>query len=305
MKLPSARQLRYFLAVADHLSFSRAAEACHTTQSTLSNGLAELESILGARLFSRDTRTVALTREGESLIVPARDLLRQMENLVHMTGKHRAPLSGRLVLGTIPTIAPYLLPAFLPCLKSEFPDLDLSLKEDLSARQLDALTRGIVDVVLMAFPYDLPANISAEILWAEPFYLAHAATKNEPPSSVTIDSLAERNILLLEDGHCLRDHIVAACRLPSKKTDTASLGATSLQTLLQMVRHGFGETLLPEMATGSAYLPEGVTVSPFAAPPPYREIGLAWRRNDPREDEFRLLGKFIATPNVEKKSQGR
>lgn len=302
MRLPSIRQLQYFLSVAEHLSFSRAAEDCHITQSALSNALNEMESILGQKLFSRDTRTVTLTPTGRDLVEPARGVLAQIEHLVHLTSQHRAPLSSRLTMGIIPTIAPYMLPYLLPRLHDEFPDLDLHPKEDITERQLDYLAKGVVDVVLMAFPYNTPSSFKTHFLWSEYFYLADPETfdpsilktmKTKKSPLVTLDDLEKRNILLLDDGHCLRDHIVSACHLSAKNSDR-SLGATSLQTLLQMVAHGFGSTLLPEMATTPNFIPKGVVLRNFAAHDhPHRDIGLLWRKNDPREDEFKLLGRIL------------
>ncbi len=304
MKLPTARQLQYFLAVADALSFSKAAETCHITQSTLSNGLHELEATLGKRLFNRDTRTVTLTPAGFELIEPARSILEQMKNLVHLTQRHRAPLSSHLILGIIPTIAPYLLPYILPQQQSEFPELDLQLKEDLTNRQLENLQKGVVDAVLMAFPYDT-LQFENLVLWSEPFYLAKPAvnygqkTKKRRTAKelVHLDDLKNETILLLEDGHCLRDHVISACRLSSNKTFRQgmgrTLGATSLQTLTQMVQHGYGSTLLPHMAIQPDLLPPDIDVLPFDAPQPSRQIGLVWRKNDARAEEFSLLGRFI------------
>ncbi len=308
MKLPTARQLQYFLAVADALSFSRAAEICHITQSTLSNGLSELESTLGKRLFNRDTRTVTLTPAGYELINPARSILEQLKNLVHLTQRHRAPLSSHLILGIIPTIAPYLLPYILPRQQTEFPELDLQLKEDLTVRLLENLQKGTVDAVLMAFPYDTP-QFERMDLWSEPFYLAKPAeipvlTPTQkgkkrllPQAFAQLDDLKHETILLLEDGHCLRDHVISACHLSSGKQFGQgmgrTLGATSLQTLTQMVQHGYGATLLPHMAIQPNLLPPDIAVMPFAAPQPSRQIGLVWRKNDARAEEFALLGRFI------------
>ena len=297
MKLPSARQLQYFLAVPDHLSFSKAAESCHVTQSTLSNGLNELEDMLGKKLFARDTRKVALTPAGDELIVPARSILEQLTNLVHLSRRHRAPLSSHLVLGIIPTIAPYLLPVLLPRQQQDYPDLDLQLREDLSGRQLEYLEKGQVDAVLMAFPYDAPQTDQL-ILWSEPFYLACSEKFTGRKKSLKISDLQQETILLLEDGHCLRDHVISACSLSRKSGESSggigrNLGATSLQTLIQMVQHGYGATLLPHMAINTTFLPKGIKAIPFSAPKPSRQIGLVWRKNDPRAEEFRLLGRFI------------
>ncbi|MDY0029990.1 MAG: hydrogen peroxide-inducible genes activator [Pseudobdellovibrionaceae bacterium] len=295
MKLPSARQLQYFLAVADHLSFSKAAESCHITQSTLSNGLSELEDILGKKLFIRDTRKVALTPAGEDLIAPVHAILEQLTNLIHLSRRSREPLTSHLVLGIIPTIAPYLLPLLLPFQQKEYPNLDLQLREDLTSRQLEYLEKGRVDAVLMAFPYNIPLTEHL-ILWSEPFYLACTDNQAKKRKSLKIQDLSDETILLLEDGHCLRDHVISACQLSLKRSGSGighALGATSLQTLIQMVQHGYGATLLPQMAVRPELLPAGIKAIPFSSPKPSRQIGLVWRKNDPRAEEFRLLGRLI------------
>lgn len=297
LKHPSPRQLQYFLAVADTLSFVRASELCHVTQSTLSNGLAELESILGEKLFDRRTRSVSLTRVGKDLALPARDILARLDNLALMAKQYREPLTSRLVLGIIPTIAPYLLPKILPEQQKHYPDMDLQIKEDITARQLDDLDKGLVDAVLMAFPYEIDdRRFDSKLLWKEPFFLTGQGLPGDGYYQMSVSDLKNYPILLLEDGHCLRDQVISACRLtPQKDTHrfNQSLGATSLQTLVQMVQHGYGATLLPSMAIDTKNFPKGLEIRRFKNPQPYREIGLVWRRFDPREAEFRLLGDFI------------
>lgn len=293
MRLPTLRQLQYFIAVADTLSVSRAANNCHITQSTLSASLAELEDILGEKLFTRDTRHLTLSPVGHDLLPSARAIIEQSENLVRMATRHREPLTGKLSLGVIPTIAPYLLPKLLPALQTEFLSLDLMLREDITGRQLDDLKNGKTDVVLMAFPYDTPPAFDTLMLWKEPFFLARAGENLSNPHAVTIDDLKQETILLLDDGHCLRDHIISACRLSPSSGTRKTLGATSLQTLIQMVQHGYGTTLLPAMAIQADQMPKGICIQRFTNPQPTRQIGLVWRKNDPRAGEFRLLGGFI------------
>lgn len=296
MDTPTLRQLQYFLAVADHLSFHKAAETCHVTQPTLSEGLKSLEDLLGTKLFERTKRSVALTSAGAELALPARDLLARAEDFVLMARARKEPFTGKLTLGVIPTIAPYLLPALLPALQKQFPQLELHLKEDITAQLLNALEQRSIDVVLMAFPFDTP-GIKQMKLWSEPFVMAlpghmpGGKTVMEKPA--TLNDLSRQNIMLLEDGHCLRDHALAACRLqPSARRQT--FGATSLTTLIQMVQHGYGATLLPAMAADPHSMPRGVVIQHFSAPKPSRQIGLAWRQGNPREKEFRALGEMIA-----------
>lgn len=298
MNTPTLRQLQYFLAVADHLSFHKAAEICHVTQPTLSEGLKSLEGLLGTKLFERTKRNVTLTETGAELVLPARDIVIRAEDFVQMARARKEPFTGKLTLGIIPTIAPYLLPALLPALQRKFPQLELQLKEDVTAQLLAALERRAADVVLMAFPYDTP-GIRQMKLWSEPFVIAMPGDKTVLETHATIGDLSKHNIMLLEDGHCLRDHALAACRLqPSSQRKT--FGATSLTTLIQMVQHGYGSTLLPAMAVDPKTLPRGVTIQRFSNPQPSRQIGLCWRQGNPREKEFRQLGEMIAKMHGER-----
>ncbi len=293
MNTPSLRQLEYFLAVADNLSFHKAAQSCHVTQPTLSEGLKGLEDLLGMKLFERtNKREVVLTETGRDLLLPARDIVARAEDFVLMARAHKEPFTGTMTLGIIPTIAPYLLPTLLPTLQGRFPALVLQLKEDITGQLLSALDQRKLDVVLMAFPYDTP-GMKQMILWSEPFVIAMPGTQTLMETHATISDLSKHNIMLLEDGHCLRDHALAACRLqPSSQRKT--FGATSLTTLIQMVQHGYGSTLLPAMAVNPQTLPKGVTIQRFSNPQPHRQIGLCWRQGDPREKDFRQLGEMIA-----------
>ncbi len=290
MQLPTLRQLEYFLAVADNLSFHKAADICGVTQPTLSDGIAKLEDLLGTKLFERAKRDVRLTSAGEGLILPARDIVVRAEDFMHMARARNEPFTGTLTLGVIPTIAPYLLPQILPLLQDAYPQLSLQLKEDVTAQLLRALEDRHVDVVLMAFPYDTPQFTQMK-LWSEPFLIAMPGDKPVMERHAHLNDLSRHNIMLLEDGHCLRDHALAACRLQPGRQKT--FGATSLTTLIQMVQHGYGSTLLPAMAVGPQSIPKGVTIQRFGNPQPSRQIGLCWRQGNPREQEFRALGKLM------------
>lgn len=292
MRLPTLRQLQYFVSVANTLSFSRAAEICHITQPSLSFALTELEENLGEKLFHRGTRKMELSQVGEEVLPIARDILEQAEFFVRTAQRNRAPLSGKLSLGVIPTIAPYLLPKLLPALQTTYPLLDLQLKEDITGRQLDALKQGQIDVILMAMPYETP-NMEQFILWAEPFFLARPGEHGSVGEVALLGDLDQENVLLLDDGHCIRDHIMSACRIGASGMNRKTLGATSLQTLIQMVQNGYGVTLLPAMAIDPNNMPNGITLQRFPPPMPTRKIGLVWRKGDPRAEEFRLLGGFI------------
>lgn len=288
---PTIRQLTYFLAIADTLSFHKASKLCHVTQPTLSEGLTTLEALLKTKLFERTKREVSLTQTGHELILPARDIVLRAEDFVQMARAQKAPFTGTMRIGVIPTIAPYLLPTLLPALQKKFPDLDLQLKEDITARLLSALDQRLLDVVLMAFPYETPGITQME-LWAEPFLIAMYGTKPLLEGQASLTDLSRHNIMLLEDGHCLRDHALAACRL-QPSTQRKTFGATSLTTLIQMVQHGYGATLLPAMAVNMKSLPQNIMIQRFTNPQPSRQIGLAWRTGNPQEKEFRQLGEFI------------
>lgn len=300
MALPTLRQLQYFLAVAETLSITQAAKNCHITQPALSAALSELEEILGEKILQRTKRNVSLTQIGEELVPLARNIISQTENLVRLAQIHREPLTGSLSLGVIPTIAPYLLPQILPALQKAYPSLDLKLKEDITQRQLEDLERGLIDVILMALPYDTK-NTEVMELWGEPFFLARAGKMRGDNIALKLEALQSETVLLLDDGHCLRDHIISACRLPPASAPRKTLGATSLQTLIQMVQHGYGVTLLPAMAIDPATLPSGIAIQRFTNPQPYRTIGLVWRKDDPRGIEFKLLGEFISKTHAANK----
>ena len=291
MFLPSIKHLQYFVALAEQHSFSRAADACHVTQSTLSAGIAALESLLKQQLVDRSQRQVMLTPFGTELVDKARAVVADAAAMVERAQHLRTPLSGPLRMGIIPTIAPYMLPRLLPVLQKKFPALELQLHEDLSARLTEGLKKGELDLILLAFPYDTPGMVQMK-LFDEPFLLAcpKGRWKKAPP--VHTEELDAGNLILLEEGHCLRDHALAACKLqPVRQRRTFS--ATSLPTLIQMVQHGYGVTLLPEMAVKHGHLPANIEIFPFAKPPPQRRVGLVWREKSPRQDEYKALAACI------------
>lgn len=297
MNLPSLRQLQYLRALADYGSFSRAAQACHVTQSTLSAGIAALESLLDQSLVDRSQTPVVLTTFGIEAVESANRLIEDASALVDRARHLNAPLSGPLRLGIIPTIAPYLMPSILPRLQKRFPLLELQLHEDLSARLTESLRKGDLDLIFLAFPYDTPGMVQRK-LFDEPFYLASPKGQWQKGSRVKTGDLKDlSNLILLEEGHCLRDHALAACKLqPAQQRRTFS--ATSLPTLLQMVRHGYGITLVPEMAVNSG-LGADIDILPFDETPlPIRTIGMAWRKNSPRTAEFDLFCEALSSSNL-------
>lgn len=289
---PTLRQLDYLIAVEDEESFKRAAEICNVTQSTLSAGIQELEQILEHPLVNRGQRQkVTLTAFGAEVTDHARKILDATDKVVARAKQLKSPLSGPLRMGVIPTIAPYMLPEILPKLQEAFPELELQLHEDLSDRLVEKCEKGLVDVILLAFPFETPA-LSQFFLFEEPFTLAVPKGREPEAREVSTGDLDPGELLLLEDGHCLSDHAIAACGLQKPKRRKA-YSATSLQTLIQMVASGYGITLLPEMAATRANVPDTISTVPFTEPKPTRQIGLAWRSGHARRKEFEELGKVL------------
>ena len=291
MHLPSLKQLRYLVALEEHRHFGRAATACFVSQSTLSAGLKELEAALDSELVERDNRTVVFTAVGLEVAQRAKRVLREAEELAELAAKGREPLSGRLRLGVIPTIAPYLLPRTLPYLRKAYPKLQLYLTEDLTGRLLTLLQDGTLDLVLIALPYHA-GEVETLPLFKDGFQLV---TRKDNPlaqkKTVALADLKDANLLLLAEGHCLRDHALAACRLPHADSGFAS---ASLNTLVEMVAGGLGITLLPDMAV-PAHVPKSgeLVARPFDRGGAGRQIGLAWRTTSGRAEEFREFGAAL------------
>ena len=294
MNLPTTKQLRYFVALEQHKHFSKAAKACFVSQPAFSAAIRELESTLNVQLVDRTNKSVTITSIGKDIAVQARLVLRDLEGLVDIAQGNQEPLSGQLKLGVIPTIAPFLLPKLLPRLRKSYPDLQLYLQEDMTDRVYENLMEGDLDVILIALPYDL-RSVETMILFKDPFYLAcRKDTSLIDPEHYAIEQVPAESILLLEDGHCLRDHALAACKIRNLNK-VSNITASSLLTLIQMVDADLGITFLPEMAEDSAMLKSTqVKTWPMRAGS-YREIGLVWRKGSTRADEFKLLGEFIQT----------
>lgn len=294
--LPTLRQLQYLKLLVEHGGFGKAAEAAHVTQPTLSAGIQELEKILGGPVVDRARSGLILTAVGEAALAKARVILNEADELVQAARSAGQPLTGRFRLGVIPTIAPFLLPRALPLLRSRFPDLRLYLREDLTQRLITALKSGHLDAALIALPFDMTGLDSAhvaedEILAALPAGHPLAHQDRTRPSE-----LEDEDLILLEDGHCLRDHALAACGLrPPRQSDSEAIfAATSLPTLVQMVGSGLGVTFLPSMAV-SAGLTDGTSIEirPLQAANPSREIVVAWRSGSIRGAEGRLLAEAL------------
>jgi LysR family hydrogen peroxide-inducible transcriptional activator len=292
LNLPTVKQLRYLVALADHRHFGRAAAACFVTQPAFSTAIKELEGLLNIQLVDRTNRRVTVTDVGRDIVIQARLCLRDLEALIEMARLQQEPLAGRLKLGVIPTIAPFLLPRVLPRLREAFPRLELYLKEDITQRLYADLMAGDLDLILIALPYEL-RNAEVVKLFRDRFRLAcRDGTTLVDPEHYSFNRLNSESVLLLEDGHCLRDHALAACRIRDIEK-VSRFSATSLHTLLQMVENDLGITFIPEMAEGSTLL-KNTRLRTYALPErSYREIGLAWRKGSGRREEFRRLGEFI------------
>lgn len=294
---PTLKQLQYLVALSDHGHFGRAAEACFVSQSTLSAGIRELETLVGVTLVERTRRVVRFTRLGEAVAAKARRVLREVEELTDLVRASGKPLSGELRMGVIPTIAPFLLPRVLPRLRRDWPELKLFLREEPSAAACESLQRGAVDCVLLALPYAC-GDVEAAHLFDDPLFIAFARGDDPAGSGpVSPEAIDEGQFLMLEDGHCLKDHALSACNRPELRAGAAMLG-TSLHTLVQMVDNGLGSTVLPEMAVAAGILDgTNVIARPLDAQRARREIALVWRKASPRERDFRLLVESLREPD--------
>jgi LysR family hydrogen peroxide-inducible transcriptional activator len=296
MERPSVRQLECFVAVAELLSFRRAAEASFISQPALSLQIQQLERMLGTRLFERDRRRVLLTPAGAELVPHARAALLALDALLESARMLRDPLAGTLRLGVIPTVAPYVLPGVVGPLRKRLPKLRLLLREDTTARLVDQVQAGKLDLALLALEAELGGLVELP-LYSDPFVLA--ASAGHPLSarkSAREQDLAGEDVLLLEDGHCLRDHVLAACGLkpPKASDDDEGFAATSLPTLVQMVGSGLGVTFLPAMAVEAGLTTAvPIAVRPLAVERPSREIVVVWRAGSSRAAEGRLLAEVL------------
>ena len=292
MKYPTIKQLRYFIALTETEHFGRAAELCFVSQPAFSSAIAELEEVLGAQLVDRTRRRVTITAIGQDIAVQARLCLRDVESLVEMAQGQREPLSGELRFGVIPTIAPFLLPSLLPKLRRAYPALELYLTEDQTDRLYTRLMNGKLDAMLLALPWPMRGT---EImpLFEDRFCLAYRdGTERVDPDNYRINRLNADSVLLLEDGHCLRDHSLEACKIRNLQK-VRPFAASSLLTLVEMVDADLGVTFLPEMCRGSALLRNTRVKLASIGDSSYRTIGLAWRKGSRRAEEFELLGRFL------------
>ena len=292
MKLPTVRQLQYFVALTETAHFGRAADACAISQSAFSNSIKELETTLGAQLVDRTNRNVTITATGQQVAVQARLVLRDLEDLVETAQVAGQRVFLTLRLGVIPTIAPFVLPEALPELRSRYPDLRLLLVEEQTQQIYRRLMEGELDVLLVALPWDMQ-GVEQLPLFRDRFCLAcHEDSRHVEPENYRFSRLDSDSILLLEDGHCLRDHALAACKIRNTQK-VRRFGASSLLTLIEMVDADLGVTFLPEMARGSSLLRNTRVKLHALDEGSFRTIGLVWRKGSQRVEEFRLLGEFF------------
>lgn len=295
MKLPTLRQLHYLTAVIDEKHFGRAADRCHVTQSTLSAGIQDLEDLLEVSLLERTNRKVLSTPIGVEIAARAQQILSLSEDLVDLAQAEKNPMSGRIRIGLIPTISPFLLPKALPVIRQELPELELILVEDQSERLLDQLEAGNVDVVIMAFPFNT-RGLSQRKIFSEKFWIAlpkdHLLCDQ---NRLQPEQIPVKELLLLAEGHCLRDHALSACELPSS-AQRRSVQATSLYTLIEMVASGMGITLIPQMAVNSDMVKHAdICLKPLknVAVQSEREIGLVWRPSFRRTETLNRLTDIL------------
>lgn len=293
-QLPTLKQLRYFVALEQHGHFGQAAAACFVSQSAFSVAIRELETLLGASLVDRTKRQVVMTPTGRKVAIQARLCLQDIAQLVALASAEREPLSGLLTLGVIPTVAPFLLPEILPVVRQQYPALKLYIRERKTDVLHAELLEGKLDLMLLALPYEL-RQVEIMPLFRDHFFLAYRQdTQLIDPAHFSVNQVSAECVLLLEDGHCLRDHALAACQLRDQEV-VHRFAASSLFTLLEMVDSDLGITFVPEMAVGSVMLRQTCIKTQALDPNSYREIGLAWRKGTTRSAEFCTLGELIKT----------
>ena len=290
--LPTLRQIQFLLALEEHRSFRKAAEACFVTQSTLSAGIQEMENILGLPVIDRSNRRkMRLTRLGEELASEGKHAIAQLTHITERARRQQHLLEWPLRVGVIPTIAPYLLPKILAPVQKAFPKMQMHIHEVQSPDLVAQVTDGQLDFGIMAFPYDVQP-LEQLILFEEAFYCASSDRVFDGKQSVTVQDIELHKVLLLSDGHCLRDHALLACRMKAHQAPQ-DISATSLSTLIQLVAQNYGITLLPEMVAHSDTLPANLRVLPITPHTPMRRIGVVWRKNSILQQDIFALAIAI------------
>jgi len=286
------RQLRYLDALAEHRHFGRAAEACAVTQPALSMQIRDLEKRLGVELIERRPGEVVLTEVGAEVARRGEHVLAAARDLVDFARHRSHTLVGALTLGVIPSLAPYVLPKILPALQRRYPELRIELRETQTKFLLEELTRGSLDVVMLALPAPAP-DVESLPLFEDPFLFAvPSGDPRAETTRVTTSDIDPDELILLEEGHCLRDQALAYCA-EGRRDGGLGLGATSLATVMQMVANGYGATLVPQVAVPVEVRDDRVRLLRFAPPQPGRTVGLAWRRTSPRKADFIALGEVV------------
>ncbi|MRG73475.1 LysR family transcriptional regulator [Alphaproteobacteria bacterium HT1-32] len=291
--------LKYLIAVAEHRHFGHAADECNISQPTLSTQLKKLEAELGVALLERTNRSVSVTDAGEQVLRHARNILAEADMIRQVGSDESRPMSGHLRIGCIPTLAPYMLPWLLPALVADYPDLIPVLVEDMTAHLTESLINHDLDVGFMALPLD-GDELATEALFDESFLVAcHPDHPFAATEAVLRQQLAEEDVLYLDDGHCMRDQTMEICGRPSSGGLGGDFRAASLETLRQLVKAGFGVTLLPAMAVSGSNHDGRIAIRPFAGPA-FRRVGAVWRKSFPRPDDIRLLCQTVrrAAPGV-------
>ncbi|MCB1583816.1 MAG: LysR substrate-binding domain-containing protein [Marinicella sp.] len=292
MHFPTIKQLRYFNALVEYNHFGKAAESCFVSQSAFSVAIKELEIALGGQLVDRTNKSVTVTNLGREIYQQSLTVMSEMKKMLDLAHGNLSPLSGKLSIGMIPTIGPFVMPDLLPYMQQHYPDLDLEIHEGKSADIYEQLMRGQLDVILLALPYEM-RSVETLTLFKDRFHLISSANNQWLKGhKFNIDDVEEGTILLLDDGHCLRDHAISACHI--KNVDKVSqFTASSLLTLIEMVKQDLGVSFIPEM---SMKLPlfnsKEIKVDPLEFDA-YREIGLAWRKGSTRDKEFKMLGDCL------------
>ncbi len=292
INLPTVKQLRYLVTLEKYLHFGKAAEACFVTQSAFSVAIKELEGQLNVSLVDRTSRSVTFTSVGKLVAEQARHALFDLEGIVDIARSVQQPLTGPLKMGVIPTIAPFLLPKILPEIRKRFPKLELYLKEEQTKKIHALLLEGELDILLLALPVEL-TNTDTVSLFTDTFKLAYKqGTRLIDPQDFTPSKLNQGVILLLEDGHCLREHALSACNL-TRLEETNKFSASGLYSLVQMVNSDLGVSFIPQMAIDGGLLENTQVVTQDLKDHAYREIGLAWRKSSVRKQEFGMLADVI------------
>lgn len=288
----TVRQMRYFDALANTLHFRKAAELAHISQPALSAQIAEMEAVAGASLFERSHRTIIMTKLGRELLPGIRAILKELHAMEEISAQSKGLLQTQLRLGIIPTVAPYIIPHLIPLLAKRHPSFRLQLRESITATLLEELHSGETDAVIAALPI-VDDRLTHQKLFDDRFLIATSSNDQTVLSStMTQDDAALDRLLLLEEGHCMRDQALAICSRPSQR-QLVKYGATSMTTLLQMVAHGMGLTLIPEIAVHAETRSNTMRIVPFDGEQPKREIALFWRRQNRRFDDFRALADCI------------